>query len=213
MKGEGGKEGESKFRLELAAAILLGFSAFATSWIGYQSSRWDSEETQSIAKSNALRVESNRAAGQALIEQAVDVGLFTNWANAYATGNTALDSFYRDRFRGEFKPAFEAWIASKPLGKPGSAPTPFVMPEYKLAKRFASERLGDSAEAMMRDSRMQAKVKDRYFLNVLVFAMALFITGIYREFSKGGIQFALIILSAGLCLIGLIFVLSLPILI
>jgi hypothetical protein len=212
MKESGHKKEESKFRLELVAAILLGLAAFATSWIGYQSSLWDSEETQSIAKSNALRSESNRAAGQAFIEQAIDVDLFADWANAYATKNAMLDSFYRDRFRDEFKPAFEAWLASRPLKKQDAAPTPFALPEYKLFKRVEADRLEDSAEALMRESRMQAKVKDKYFLNVLVFAMALFITGIYREFSKGGIQFALIFLSAGLCLIGLIFIFSLPIL-
>jgi hypothetical protein len=211
MKESEHKKEESKFRLELVAAILLGLSAFATSWIGYQSSLWDSEETQSIAKSNAFRSESNRAAGEALIEQAVDVGLFADWANAYAAGNAALDSFYRDRFRDEFKPAFEAWIASRPLKNPDAAPTPFLMPEYKLAKRHQADALSDSAEAMLVDSRVQAKVKDRYFLNVLVFAMALFITGIYREFSKGGIQLALIIMSAALCLVGLVFIFSLPI--
>jgi len=35
--------------------------------------------------------------------------------DAYARGETELLNFYRDRFREEFRPGFNAWIATKPL--------------------------------------------------------------------------------------------------
>ena len=37
------------------------------------------------------------------------------WVDAYARGETELVNFYRARFRDEFKPAFNAWVATKPL--------------------------------------------------------------------------------------------------
>ena len=43
--------------------------------------------------------------------------------------------FYAERFRGEFKPAFDAWLATKPLANPDAPPSPFEMAEYRVALR------------------------------------------------------------------------------
>jgi hypothetical protein len=46
------------------------------------------------------------------------VATFTQWVDAYARNETQLADFYRQRFRPEFKPAVEAWIATRPLQNP-----------------------------------------------------------------------------------------------
>ena len=52
------------------------------------------------------------------------------------------------RFRQEFKPAFNAWIATKPLKTKGAPLTPFAMPQYRLAARAEAERLDQTAEVL-----------------------------------------------------------------
>ena len=81
----------------------------------------------------AARVESTRAANVANRQAQIDVALFTQWVDAYARDETELADFYRKRFRAEFQPAFEAWVATKPRTNPDAPLSPFAMPQYKLA--------------------------------------------------------------------------------
>ena len=137
---------------ELLATILLAIAAVATAWSSYQSARWSGVQAIDFSNANAARVESTRAATQAGQETQVDVLTFTQWVNAYAAKETKLADFYFDRFRKEFKPAVQAWIATDPLKNPKAPPMPFAMPQYKLASKAESEQLLDEAEAATRRS-------------------------------------------------------------
>ena len=46
---------------------------------------------------------------------------FFQWVDAYVRGEGELAEFYFRRFRAEFKPAVNAWIATRPLKKPQRA--------------------------------------------------------------------------------------------
>ena len=81
----------------------------------------------------AARVESTRAANVANRQGQVDVALFTQWVDAYAREEDELSAFYRKRFRPEFVPAFDAWVATRPRKNPDAPLSPFAMPEYVLA--------------------------------------------------------------------------------
>src|SRR4029077_15212495 len=128
-------------RLELVATVLLSVATVATAWSGYQSTRWNGEQAKAGARANALRIESAKAAGLANTETEIDVATFTQWVNAYAQKQTALTDFYFKRFREEFRPALEAWVATRPLKNPNAPLTPFAMPQYKLAARADAARL------------------------------------------------------------------------
>ena len=134
-------------------------------------------------KANAARVESTRASTEAGQETQVDVLTFTQWANAYAVGDTRLANFYFDRFRAEFKPAVHAWVATHPLKNPKAPPTPFSMPQYKLASEAESQRLLDEAEAETATARQSNQRSDNYVLAVVLFAAALFFAGISTKLS------------------------------
>ena len=70
----------------------------------------------------------------------IDVALFTQWVDAYVREETELADFYRGRFRDEFKPAFQAWVATEPRTNPDAPLSPFAMPEYKLAAQRRGRR-------------------------------------------------------------------------
>ena len=103
---------------EIVSVFLLGLVTIATAWSGYQSARWGGVQSTRYSEASTLRVESTRASTLAGQQTQIDVALFSNWLNAYADENQALEEFYRERFRAEFAPAFEAWIATKPVQNP-----------------------------------------------------------------------------------------------
>jgi hypothetical protein len=165
-------------RAELLATILLAVAAVATAWSSYQSARWSGVQANDYSGASAARIESTRAATEAGQETQVDVLTFTQWVDAYAKGETRLANFYYDRFRPEFKPAVEAWVATRPLRTPNAPSSPFVMPQYRLAtKAEAAARLA-KAETTAAEAREANQRSDNYVLAVVLFAASLFFAGI-----------------------------------
>src|SRR6266496_4622134 len=119
-------------RLEVVSTVLLALATVATAWSGYQATRWSGEQTKAYNRANAARLESSRASNLANTQVLVDVTTFAQWVNAYARSETKLAGFYLERFRREFRPAVNAWVATDPLRNPRAPLTPFVMPQYKL---------------------------------------------------------------------------------
>ena len=75
----------------------------------------------------------------------IDIGLFTNWINAFAADNQVLAEFYENRFRPEFSVAFDAWVASDPKNNPDAPKSPFSMPEYTVSAAQEADRLEQEA--------------------------------------------------------------------
>jgi hypothetical protein len=126
----------------------------------------------------AARVESTRAANVANRQAQIDVALFTQWIDAYARGETELAGFYRKRFRPEFRPAFEAWVATRPRTNRAAPLSPFAMPQYKLAATAQADRLEAQAAASSESVGQFIHRADDYSLAVVLFAAALFFAGI-----------------------------------
>jgi hypothetical protein len=182
-------------RLELAATVLLALAAVATAWASYQSSRWHGKQAEAQSASIAARVESSKAADVANGQAQIDVAIFTQWVDAYATGETELAEFYAKRFRDEFKPAFEAWVATKPLKNPRAPLSPFAMPQYQLAARKEAERQEAAATTASHEVRIDIQRADNYVLAVVLFASSLFFAGISTKLHSRGSQVAILTLG------------------
>jgi hypothetical protein len=170
-------------RFELAATVLLAIAAVATAWAAYQSARWHGEQAKAQSASIAARVESARSAGVANRQVQIDVALFTQWVDAYALDETELAAFYRKRFRPEFEPAFEAWVATRPRTNPDAPLSPFAMPQYKLAATATADQLEARAAAFSARVGRYIQRADNYSLAVVLFAAALFFAGISTRLS------------------------------
>ncbi len=164
-------------RLEIVAAVLLALATVATAWSGYQASRWNGEQAIAFSRASAMRIESTKAAAMADAQTQVDVATFTQWVDAYAQEQTDLADFYYKRFRPEFKPAMDAWIATRPLRNPDAPLTPFAMPEYQLQARAESDRLEAEAEDWSATARTNIQRATNYVLGVVLFAAVLFFAG------------------------------------
>jgi hypothetical protein len=168
----------SRDRVEVVATVLLSVAAVATAWSSYQATRWNGEQAKAASRTNAIRIEAARAQGRAEAETQVDVATFTSWVDAYAREETMLADFYFKRFRAEFKPAVDAWIAERPLRNPDAPLTPFAMPQYRLASTVEAERLDAEAEASAAVVQRNIQRASNYVLAVVLFAVSLFFAGL-----------------------------------
>jgi hypothetical protein len=178
----------SRNRLEIAAALLLALAAVTTAWSSYQASRWNGEQAKTAGAVNKTRLDAARADDLATAQTQVDVATFLQWVDAYAQDQTELADFYRARFRDEFKPAFEAWVATRPRQTPDAPPTPFAMDEYELEAAAEADRLDARAEVLAAEVRQSIQRSTNYVLGVVLCAVALFFAGISTKLGTTRLQ-------------------------
>jgi hypothetical protein len=179
--------------VEVVATLLLAVAAVATAWSSYQTTRWNGEQAKAAGRTSGLRIQAARSASLAEAQTEIDVATFIQWVDAHAAGNQALETFYVDRFRAEFKPAFDAWIATQPFTTPGAPPTPFMMEEYRLAATEEAEALDRQAEASAAVVGRSIERAGNYVLGVVLFSVALFFAGISTKLTSRRLRVALLI--------------------
>jgi hypothetical protein len=167
---------------EPLALVLLSLATVGTAWCSFQAAVWGGVSQRTM---NLSALSGRRAAAAQLqnSQMAVrDVMLFSEYINARANSNDALSRFYADRFRGEAKTAFEAWMATRPFENPNAPAHPFVtnlyQPRLLEDSRMAeieSQRLWQEAGNAGRNSRS-------YVLITVLLASALFCGGTASKF-------------------------------
>ena len=172
------EQGRKQHRVDVwivtTATIILSFTVVATAWCSYQSTLWGGIQAASYNRAGGLRVKATRAMTTAGQRQIIDVGVFLRWVESYAQGDTLIARFLRERFRPEFRPAFEAWLASRPLKNPNAASTPFALPEYRIALLDSSQYYETESVRLFDEGQHANQIGDRYVLDTVLFALALF---------------------------------------
>lgn len=180
--------------VDLALAVIMSLAAVGTAWAGFQSAKWSGVQAISYAQAGAARTESNRASAQAGQQRVVDVVTFSSWLQAlqqeiiadpsvrpagdYRPREGTLSGFLFARFRDEFRPAVDAWLATRPLVDPAAPATPFTLPEYRLAAEDTARSLVARADRLSADARTANQRSDNYVLTAVVFALVLFFAGV-----------------------------------
>jgi hypothetical protein len=186
--------------IEIVATVVLAFAAVATAWSSYQATRWNGETTKATGRVNALRIDAARAQGLAEGQTQVDIAIFIQWINATATDDTGLADFYADRFRPEFRPAFDAWLATDPLTNADAPPSPFATNDYQLEARSDADRLDAEAEVMAAAVRRNVQRAGNYILGVVLFSVALFFAGMSTKLRGAGVRRVLLFVGCALFL-------------
>jgi hypothetical protein len=197
--------------IELAATVLLAFAAVSTAWCGYQATRWNGEQAKASAAASATRFQAARAAALASSQTEVDVATFVAWSGAYARKERDLADFYRARFRAEFVPAVDAWLATRPLQNADAPLTPFAMPEYQLASSATAERLDNEAEALAAKVRDYLQHASNYVLGVVLCSVALFFGGVSTKLASPPLRAAAVAMGCLIFLGTLVWVASFPV--
>ncbi len=182
-------------KVESIASIVLAIAVVLTAWAAFQAGKWGGEQSIQFSVAGASRTESARAdtAGGQLVQ--IDVAMYTDFIAAYiddidngtiqpydgttfAPTTGTLSGFLYNRFRDEFRPAIDAWLASDPVGNPDAPATPFDMPEYQVAKFAEAQQLVEVADQAAIDARAANQTGDNYVLTAVLFAAVLFFSGI-----------------------------------
>ncbi|MEJ2541270.1 MAG: hypothetical protein P8188_15095 [Gemmatimonadota bacterium] len=197
-------------RLEILTVVVMGLSGVATAWSSYQAALWSGVQAEAYSSASGLRVESTRATATANTQRSVDVAVYMGWIEAYARDDERVMDFYRARFRDEFGPAFEAWIATRPGQNPDAPATPFAMEDYQLRQEALADSLVVEAEATFSEGREANRHSDRYVLALVLFATVLFLTGLTHTLGGGASAVSLLGLSLVLFAAAVYGLLALP---
>lgn len=196
-------------RVEMAAAVLLSIATIVTAWSAYQATRWSGVQAEAYTTASARRTESVRASTLANRQILIDVDVYLDWLDAVRAGDGALAVDLVARMREEFRPAFEAWLASEPEEEiPGG--TPFTRPEYVLAAQEDATRLEEEATASFVDGGEANQIADDFVLAAVLFASVLFFSGLGGTFDTFRVQVFLLVLAGVMLVVGTVIVVSLP---
>ena len=196
---------------EILSAVMLAAVAIGTAWSGFQSAQWGGIQSTQFSKASSLRVESTRASTMGGQLVTIDVILFEGWVDAFVAEDEQLLDYYEDRFRDEFVPAFEAWVAADPQNNPDVPSQPFLMEEYQVASMQEAEELEEQASALFIEGEQANQTSDDYAFSTVVLATVLFFAGIATRFEWQPIRWMLLAIGIGLLIFGVYNLLSLPI--
>ncbi|MEZ5175993.1 MAG: hypothetical protein R2823_07295 [Acidimicrobiia bacterium] len=220
----------SNDRIELIATVILAVATILTAWSAFQAGKWSGQQSINFSEAGAARTESTRhdTAGGQLSQ--IDVAMYIDWvaavfdemeagtlvlddASEYVPQRGTLSGFLYFRFRDEFKPAVQAWLATDPLNNTDSPSSPFVMDEYVVAERVEAQRLVGVADAKAAAARQSNQNGDNYVLTMVLFASVLFFAGVSSKIYKPRNRMIVVGIGATMLVVGVIVLLSLPILV
>lgn len=205
------RERQYKQWAELWATVVLSIATLATAWAGYEANKWNGIQTALNHRATLLLIESSQLSVRDQETILVDLQIFTNWVNAVNRGDTKLADFYSSRLRIEFKPAFEAWLATDPLGNPDAPSSPFAMEEYqRLGLINAAERI-DEAGRLNLSADVAGSFADQYTLSVVILAGALLLAGLAHRFEWAELRIIVVAISLVVLLFSVINIIRLPI--
>jgi hypothetical protein len=197
--------------LELVATVILALATLGTAWSGYQATRWNGVQASDYVTASGSRVEATKAMTTAGQDRLFDSQVFSQWLNALHAGDQVLATLYEHRFREEFRPAFEAWLATHPFTNADAPPGPLYMPEYVSEAARRSAELEDQAAAMFEVGQQANETSDQYVLNTVFLASALFLAGIAGRFEWRAARIAILVTSAIALGVGLVNIVRLPV--
>jgi hypothetical protein len=196
---------------DVLTVVILSLATLLTAWSGYQAAIWSGIQSSKYSEASAKRIEASRAATRADQLLTIDVTVFSDYMNAYATGQDDLASFYEERFRPEFQPAFDAWLATNPDTNLNAPSTPFSLPEYRLADADRAIALEAQATALFDEGEEANDRGDRYVLVTVILASVLFFAGISTRIDWYPARYGIIAVGLVLFFYGIIRLLTMPI--
>jgi hypothetical protein len=180
---------------EFIAAAILGLATLGSAWSGYQSGLWGGIQDFRIAESLAIGRNAAENAVYANQLRLIDVVSFERYVSAVSENNKQLSDFLVQRFRPEFKPAFDAWVAIKPLKNSAVPSSPFFMKEYSLAPEREAQQLRQLEEKKVAEASNANTISDTYLLLTVLFSVVLFLAGITAAFKRRKLQMAVLSFS------------------
>jgi hypothetical protein len=195
--------------IELAATVLLSLATIAAAWSAYQSTRWGGVQANSYSAAAAKRTEATQQNSIYAAQSQIDVMAWISYLEHRQAGDEPGAAFLQDRFRQEFKPAFDAWMAQ---AAPGAYPpgTPFDLPQYQPEARRLANQLNAEADELAATARRANQLGDNFVLVAVVMASVLFFAGVGTKVKARGTRLFMLFAGFALFVAGVWFMLSMP---
>jgi len=188
--------------LEIVAALMLSLATVGIAWSGYQAAKWSGLQARRYTQAATARSHANRLATLAAQERTQDLLNFNRWLEVTTEGNTQLAQLYERRFRPEFRPAFDAWLAGDPLNNPNAVASPLLEPQYVLADSVKADRLERIGDQRFEEGKSATENADDYVFVTVFFAIVLFFAGISLRFAWFPLRVGVMALAGGLIVYG-----------
>jgi hypothetical protein len=196
--------------LSIAEAVLLSVVALMAAWSGYSAAEWDSHASLLIAEASTARAQANRDAIQATQIATLDSVRFNAAFAAYATHNAKLYRLAVDRFRPEYRAAFDAWVSTHPLRNPNAPPDPSYLPQYQIPQQAQGRALDARADADFKQGQSASGTADKYVRLTVILAAVLFLIGISSHFPVRVARYGLIGVAGLLLAVSVVQLTGLP---
>jgi tetrahydromethanopterin S-methyltransferase subunit E len=197
-------------RMETLAAIVLSLAAVATAWSAYQSTRWNGDQASNYTQAGAYRTESIRASNEADERTGVAVTLTADWLSAELIGDRVLADALRARMPPDLDTAMQRWLGAWQPGQPVPPGDPFTTGGYTAPESEQTLALERQAEETFAQGRDANQYSDNYVLTGVVFALALFFSGVASRFGHPRNAIRMVYAAAVLLAIGCVLLLVQP---
>jgi hypothetical protein len=195
---------------EIASAIIISIAGLGSSWATYQAGLWDGEQAGHYTRANNLRVKASQTALEGDALAGVEIQIFNAWLQAKAQGEEPLARFYEARVPPRMRPAFDAWLAQRPLENPAAPPTPFGTRFYQRPGLAAGHELDRQADESFEQGQYANRVSDAFQQAATILALALFFGGIGQVFRMRTSRIVLLAIASAATLLGFFRLISLP---
>jgi heme A synthase len=204
------RQTERRSMVEHVAIALLAITAVLTAWTGFEASKWSGEMSIAFSRASSQRIAAAREATTAEAARAVDLQVFGIWLEATSENNHELADFAHDRFTDHFAPAFEEWLATRPLRNPDAPRSPFAMDGYvppgEVEAQEADSRADDYFAAALTNNRRG----DNYTLLTVLFALVLFFGALSNRFGSERKSWTILAGAGVLLLVGVGLLIAFP---
>jgi hypothetical protein len=195
-ESDGNSTTRSERVMELVATLLLALATVGIAWSGYQGARWNGRQAREYAQANTARNLANRSATSGAQNRTQDLLNFNRWLEVTTEGDQQLADLYQRRFRPEFLPAFQAWLAEDPLNNPAAEASPLRVPQYHVAELEKADRLETEGTEHFEQGKEATENTDSYVLTTVFFATVLFFAGISMRFAWQSMRITVLVLGS-----------------
>lgn len=196
--------------LSVFEAVMLSLVALVAAWSGYCAASWDTRSSDLLANSSEVQVAAQAATQEGLQVRTFDSVAFDAAFSAYVAHDRPAFRLAVRRLRPEYRAAFGAWLAAKPLQHPGVPADPSLLPQYRIAREARGKALTARAHASFKAASAAGSHSDKYVRLTVILATVLFLLGISGHFPIRAARYALLGIGCVLIAYSLVQLLSLP---
>jgi hypothetical protein len=199
-------------RAEIANAVVIAVSGLLISYASYEGTLWSGEEELSLSRANVLYTQAARTWDRANTAKAANVELFSHWVDATLHKDQEVADYYAGHAPPNIREAFAAWLALDPLRNSSAPFSPMGMPQYTPTEPNEAQSLEAQGDSTFQDGRRAKRVSESYAQAETILSTALFFAGIGQVFRARATQYALLGLAAFATGLGILRLLTLPML-